>query len=121
MRRQNVQLWDCEYQYVGGYREDTGHRMKKGFSLIELLVVISIIAVISAVGMTNFLGARERARDARRKQELVQLRNALRLYYNDYRGYPATDSDTYIMGCGVDGDTTCPGACSGGQFAAGGV
>ena len=93
----------------------------RGFTLIELLVVISIIAVITAVGMTNFLGARERARDARRKQELVQLRNALRLYYNDYRSYPGTDSDTYILGCGIAGTTKCPGSCAGGGFAAGGV
>ncbi len=97
--------------------------MKKqnGFSLIELLVVISIIAVITAVGMTNFLGARERARDARRKSDLVQLKNALRLYYNDYKKYPASDSGTYIMGCGADGTTTCPGSCAGGAFAAGGT
>ncbi len=95
--------------------------MKKGFSLIELLVVISIVAVITAAGLTNFLGARERARDAKRKQELIQLKNALRIYYNDYKKYPGTDSDIYILGCGTAGTTKCPAGCSGGQFAAGGV
>ncbi len=60
-----------------------------GFSLIELLVVISIIGVLTAVLMINFVGARERSRDAKRIQDLTNLRNALRMYYNDNQAYPS--------------------------------
>ena len=111
----------AEARTSDGIRGRQDPRDSAGFSLIELLVVISIIAVITAVGMTNFLGARERARDARRKQDLVQLKNALRLYYNDYNAYPASISDTYIGGCGTDGTAQCPGSCTGAEFAAGGA
>ena len=52
----------------------------QGFSLLELLVVIAIIAVILAVAVANFVGARQRARDVRKKAELTQLKSALRLY-----------------------------------------
>lgn len=62
---------------------------KSGFSLVELLVVISIIGVLSAVLMANFMGARERARDAQRIQDLYAVKNALRMYYNDKQSYPA--------------------------------
>lgn len=96
-----------------------GKYMKKGFSLIELLVVISIIAVITGLSLTNFLGARQRARDTRRKSDLQQLKYALRLYYNDYNKYPAA-TNNLIMGCGASGTSQCPGGCSAGEFAAGG-
>ena len=58
-------------------------KSKKGFSLIELLVVISIIGVLAAILMMNLMGARERGRDAQRIQDLNSLKSALRLYYND--------------------------------------
>lgn len=99
--------------------------MKKGFSLIELLVVIGIIATLVALSLPNFVGARERARDAKRKAEMAQLRTALRLYYNDYAQYPAAYSGgigrlNYIAGCGANGTGNCP--CSATlDFAAGGV
>lgn len=59
-----------------------------GFTLIELIVVISIIGVLSTLIINNLNDARTRARDAKRKQELSGLKTALRLYYNDYQTYP---------------------------------
>jgi len=65
-------------------------KIEKGFTLIELLVVISIIGVLAALVIANFNAARERARDVQRKSDLAQLKRALRMYYNDYNGYPDT-------------------------------
>lgn len=79
---------------------------RKGFSLIELLVVITIIAALVGVALPNFLGARQRAKDAKKKAELGQLRNALRLYYNDFNSYP-TGTGYYINGCGATGTSQC--------------
>lgn len=56
---------------------------KQGFSLIELLVVISIIGVLSGMAVFNFQQARERARDVQRKNDMKQLQNALESYKND--------------------------------------
>jgi prepilin-type N-terminal cleavage/methylation domain-containing protein len=97
---------------------------KWGFTLIELLVVIAIIAIIVAFAVTNFLGARERARDVKRKGELRQLKAALRLYYNDYQRYPVAavvGGQGVILGCGIEGTDPCPGGCTTGEFTAGGT
>ncbi len=64
--------------------------LKKGFTLIELLIVIVIIGILVALILPNLSGARERARDTRRKTDLNSVQQALRLYYNDHGQFPAT-------------------------------
>ena len=90
--------------------------MKKGFTLIELLVVISIIGTLVGLIVNNLTDARARARDARRKSELSQLKTALRLYYNDFQHYPEAGTGQTLDGCGPNGDEACPEA---GTFSAG--
>jgi prepilin-type N-terminal cleavage/methylation domain-containing protein len=93
------------------------------FSLIELLVVIAIMATIIGLALPNFLGARSRAKDARRKAEMQQLKTALQLYNGDYHAYPSAGNGggkfNTIIGCGVGGTTVCPVASCGVDFAAG--
>lgn len=93
-----------------------------GFSLIELLVVIAIIAAIIGLALPNYLGARGRARDARRKGEMNNLKTALQLYNNDYKAFPLPGGSppTGIAGCGANGDILCPATCTI-DFAAGGA
>jgi len=59
-----------------------------GFTLIELLVVLFIIGVLSGLLFPNLMSARKRSRDSRRKQDLEQIKNSLRMYYNDNQAYP---------------------------------
>lgn len=96
------------------------------FTLVELLVVIAIIGVLTAVGLANYVGVRERANDSKKKLELKQMKNALRLYYNDYNTYPGSGSGANLLpACGaLDGTLNRPiSACVGasavcnGQFA----
>lgn len=61
-----------------------------GFTLIELLVVIVIISILSALLMFNFVGVRQRGRDAQRKSDLRQIQVALELYRSDNGTYPLT-------------------------------
>ncbi|MDD5416012.1 MAG: type II secretion system protein [Candidatus Daviesbacteria bacterium] len=47
-----------------------------GFTLVELLVVVSIIAVLSIIGITIFSGVQKNARDARRKADIDSISKA---------------------------------------------
>lgn len=50
---------------------------KSGFTLVELLVVISIIAILSVIGMAIFTGVQKNARDAKRRADIDAIGNAL--------------------------------------------
>lgn len=65
---------------------------KSGFSLIELLVVISIIGVLAALLLANIVGVRGRASDTSLKNDMRQMKTALSLYNNDNQIYPASSA-----------------------------
>jgi len=79
----------------------------RGFTLIELIVVMSIIGVLATLIINNLNDARARARDTKRKQDLNQLKTAIRLYYNDNQSYPNDAFGRYLPYCGGTGTDNC--------------
>jgi general secretion pathway protein G len=73
-----------------------------GFTLIELLVVIAIIGILASATLASVTTARERARDARRFQELDQIQKALELYFAQNKQYPPYHAYTTTDNCGVN-------------------
>jgi prepilin-type N-terminal cleavage/methylation domain-containing protein len=67
---------------------------KKGFTLIELMVVIAIIAILATVVLVALQGARDAAEDSKRKSALSQVRSVAEVYYatND-RSYANLDGN----------------------------
>lgn len=65
--------------------------MKKGFSLVELLIVISIVLILSMImiGNLNPVSLTNRGTDARRKKDLGRIKVSLEEYYNDNKCYPS--------------------------------
>ena len=74
--------------------------MKKGFTLIEILVVVGIIAILIGMGTVSFSTAQKKARDARRKADMQAIQNSFEQYYSICGfSYPVTgtgDVDTTI-------------------------
>ena len=61
---------------------------QKGFSLLELIIVVGILAVLAAMGLANYVNQLKKGRDAKRKKDLGELRVILEDYYNDNNAYP---------------------------------
>ncbi|MFH1320146.1 MAG: type II secretion system protein [Bacteroidota bacterium] len=73
---------------------------QKGFTLMELLIVIAIITLILSMILARASEAKKRSRDARRMSDLAQFSNALELFYNQYGVYPCGDA----RGIGIEHD-----------------
>jgi general secretion pathway protein G len=63
---------------------------RKGFTLMELLVVTGIIIVIAATILTVLPGLREKTQRKATKAFIERLEIAIEQYYNDNRSYPLT-------------------------------
>jgi type II secretion system protein G len=64
------------------------NKKSKGFTLIELMVVIAIIGMLATIVLVSLNTAREKARDAKRLGDIRQVALALEMYYDDNGEYP---------------------------------
>ena len=78
--------------------------VKRGFTLIELIVVISIIAILAVIALGGFRSTQYKARDGQRKSDLKQIANALEVIYYDHGRYPDSDDNGNMLACPYDPD-----------------
>lgn len=60
----------------------------KGFTLVELIVVMGVITIIATLVVVSFSSARLHSRDSRRVHDVQQIQTALELYYTKNHSYP---------------------------------
>ena len=65
----------------------TGNR---GFTLVELLIVISLISILAAMGLVQYRNSVVSAREATLKTDLFRMRDAIDQYYADKTKYPSS-------------------------------
>ena len=63
---------------------------ERGFSLIELIVVVTIIGILAGIALINVRTAQTKAREAALKENLFQMRKAIDNFYADKQRYPAS-------------------------------
>ena len=61
---------------------------QKGFTIVELLIVIVVIAILAAITVVAYNGIQQRARDSQRKNDIATIVKAAEVYYIDNGEYP---------------------------------
>ena len=70
----------------------------RGFTLIELIVVVSIVGILAAIAIPAMRQAPVRAKEAALKENLFTLRNVIDQYYADHAAYPQSLEDLVSEG-----------------------
>ena len=65
-------------------------RRNSGFTLIELMVVMTIIVTLAAIGVAVYGNSVKRAKEATLKEDLFRMRDAIDQYYADKSKYPSS-------------------------------
>lgn len=66
--------------------------MKKGFTLIELMIVVAIVGILAAVAIPKFADLITKAKDGATKGGLSSIRGAIQVYYGDNEGWFPADT-----------------------------
>lgn len=90
-------------------RERISAAKKRGFTLIELMMVITIIGILAAIIIVSLGEARKKAADARRKNYARNLVSALEAYRLDKNSYPVPNPNQ-AGGVDLDSSTVLTGA-----------
>ena len=95
---------------------DTNKTLSKGFTFIELILVMTVIGVLAGLLISTYPAAQKSARDTKRKSDIKQYQNALEIYANSHAGlYPVHTASNYA----ADGLCTALGlgsTCAKDQF-----
>ena len=73
--------------------EKARRKRNKGFTLVELLVVIVVLAVLAAIVLPKFMNSSKRSKESALRSDLKLLRNAVDLFRTDTGLYPKTMAD----------------------------
>lgn len=80
-------------------------KKNKGFSLLEIMVVIVIMGLLAAMVVPNVMGSLDEANITKVKTDIRELEKALKMYNMDVKRYPTTDQGLQAL---VEKPTSAP-------------
>lgn len=81
----------------------------RGFTIVELLIVIVVIGILAAISMVSYTGVQNRARDAQRLSDMRTITTALERYKIDHGEYPIAVGQTGYYGWEVSHEPKADG------------
>ena len=67
-------------------------KIRRGFTLIELMIVVAIIGILAAIAIPKFADLISKAKEGSTKAALSSVRSAIQVYYGDSEGWFPTDT-----------------------------
>ncbi len=81
---------------TSGHKSATFKTMKRGFTILELIVVMTIMGLILTVGLSSYFNSLSRSRDGKRKSDIKAIQVALELYHEKNHEYPKAAADKWF-------------------------
>ncbi len=74
---------------------------QRGFTLVELLVVLTIIALLASVIFASIGYIQKKSRDTKRIEDIQSIRKALEMYNTGHNRYPVSGANLLVLDGGV--------------------
>ncbi len=81
-------------------------RNSRGFTIVELLIVIIVIAILATLVITAYNGVQAKARDTKRQSDAKEVQKAAEAYNADNGSYPDAEADFTAAGNTIKLDST---------------
>jgi general secretion pathway protein G len=91
MNHPSITVFGAAVRCAHGGHPAARSRLARGFTLIEIMVVVTILGILAALIVPRVVGRTDDARVAAAKQDIAQLMQALKLYRLDNGRYPTNE------------------------------
>lgn len=71
-------------------------REQRGFTIVELLIVIVVIAILAAISIVTYTGVQTRVKVTKSIADLTEINKIIKMYHTEHGQYPATPSNNWV-------------------------